>query len=66
VDENVRTTLARKKPETLGLVEPLYGAFDHERAGLLSLRLAAASPAPTKQKPPTVGGSFANAGETAN
>src|SRR6185503_12138381 len=37
VDEDVRTTLVRQKPETLGLVEPLDGTFDHERTGLLSL-----------------------------
>jgi hypothetical protein len=37
VDENVRTTLAGKETETLGLIEPLDSTFDHERAGLLSL-----------------------------
>ena len=31
VNENVRTTLVRQKTKTLGLVEPLDGAFDHER-----------------------------------
>jgi len=31
MDEDVRTTLARQKTETLGLVEPLDGTFDHER-----------------------------------
>src|SRR5688572_18658543 len=40
VNENVRTTLAREETEALGLVEPLDRAFDHERAGLLSLCLA--------------------------
>src|SRR5262245_34490623 len=58
VDENVRTTLARQEAETLGLIEPLDGTFDHERAGLLGPLPAATSPArPTKQKPPTAGGS---------
>src|SRR5262245_4717879 len=36
VDEDVRTTLVRQETETLGLVEPLDGALNHERAGLLS------------------------------
>src|SRR5512141_1499355 len=43
VDEHVRTTLARQEPEALGLVEPLDGAFDHLRTGLLRPLLAASS-----------------------
>jgi hypothetical protein len=31
VDEDVRTTLMRQKPETLRLVEPLDCALNHER-----------------------------------
>jgi hypothetical protein len=67
VDEDVRTTLVREKTETLGIVEPLDGAFDHERAGLLSLVPSSfVTCALTKQKPPTVGGSFRNARATTN
>ena len=44
VDEDVRTTLARQEPESLGLVEPLDGAFDPLRTGLLRPLLAASSP----------------------
>jgi hypothetical protein len=29
MDENVRTTLVGEKTETLGLVEPLDGTFNH-------------------------------------
>jgi hypothetical protein len=67
VDENVRTTLMREETETLGLVEPLDGALNHERAGLLSLVPSkVVTCALTKQKPPTVGGSFRYARATAN
>ena len=50
VHENVRTTFPREETETLGLVEPLDSTFDHERAGLLSLCLAATSPARSQNK----------------
>src|SRR5205814_6583929 len=35
VDEHVRPALAREESETLGVVEPLDGTFDHLDAGLL-------------------------------
>ena len=50
MDENVRTTLAGEETETLGLVEPLDGTFDHERAGLLGLCLVATSPARSRNE----------------
>src|SRR5262245_1057268 len=36
VDEHVRPTLARQEAEALGLIEPLDGAFDHERTASLA------------------------------
>ena len=45
VDEDVRPTLLRQKPEPLGVIEPLDGTVDHESAGLLRPMPAATSPA---------------------
>ena len=35
MNEHVRTTLTREESETLGVVEPLDGTFDHLDVGLL-------------------------------